>query len=544
MDETRKRFTRYSEFKLITQLHQKTREKNVFIMTQERAYQYELDVDIDLLVIDEFYKMHLEEFEERAILLNAVFYKLNKISRQFYLLGPNIKSIPNKLSETLVCSFISSNFITVVSNKFLVSDGPPIEERVVNICNEVEGQTLIYCSSPGRIKNLTVKLLAGGIKSKPQEIDRFLEWLDREYPRDWIFIQALKNGIGIHHGRIPRAISQYVVWLFNKGYIKYLICTSTLIEGVNTTAKNVIIYDNKLARKNLDYFTFNNIVGRSGRMFQYYIGNVYIFSPPPQEDLPFVDLPAFTQPENTPPELLMMLDYNDLNDRSKERISEFKNQNYLLENIIKSNLPVTIEGQIKFARFLHETPVEETQYLRWRGMPNWAQLRGICDHIYSDLKLKQKRTGIFSSLQLATLINKLKYTIDINEWVESDTYELSIDDKIDKVLNFFKSVATFHFPKHLMVLHNIQDYVFRELKVEPGNYKVYANQVESLFLPFPIVLLEEFGLPIQVGMKLKHLFTDSGDIDQALNMLKDINTSDMSLDPFETEIFKHFIDSI
>ena len=28
-----------------------------------------------------------------------------------------------------------------------------------------------------------------------------------------------------------------------------MVCTSTLIEGVNTKAKNVIVYDNKIAKK-------------------------------------------------------------------------------------------------------------------------------------------------------------------------------------------------------------------------------------------------------------------------------------------------------
>jgi hypothetical protein len=44
---------------------------------------------------------------------------------------------------------------------------------------------------------------------------------------------------------------QVFVHLFNENEIKVLICTSTLIEGVNTSAANVFIYDKKINRKRL-----------------------------------------------------------------------------------------------------------------------------------------------------------------------------------------------------------------------------------------------------------------------------------------------------
>src|SRR3546814_7854466 len=70
-----------------------------------------------------------------------------------------------------------------------------------------------------------------------------LEWLRREYPEEWILTKALERGIGIHHGNVPRAIQQYIIRAFDSGEIKIIICTTTLIEGINTVAENVIIYD-------------------------------------------------------------------------------------------------------------------------------------------------------------------------------------------------------------------------------------------------------------------------------------------------------------
>jgi replicative superfamily II helicase len=101
------------------------------------------------------------------------------------------------------------------------------------------------------------------------------DWVGREYHPRWSFVDALERGISIHHGGIPRALSQLNIALFNEGILPFLICTSTLIEGVNTAAKNVVVYENKIATAKLDFFTFNNIKDRSGRMFHHFLGNVF-----------------------------------------------------------------------------------------------------------------------------------------------------------------------------------------------------------------------------------------------------------------------------
>src|SRR3546814_4146826 len=101
-----------------------------------------------------------------------------------------------------------------------------------------------------------------------------LEWLRREYPEEWILTKALERGIGIHHGNVPRAIQQYIIRAFDSGEIKIIICTTTLIEGINTVAENVIIYDRRVENTGFDAFTFRNIAGRAGRMRKYFIGKV------------------------------------------------------------------------------------------------------------------------------------------------------------------------------------------------------------------------------------------------------------------------------
>lgn len=62
----------------------------------------------------------------------------------------------------------------------------------------------------------------------------------------------------------------------NQNILKILICTTTITEGVNTTAKNVIVLSGKKGTKDLKKFDAQNIEGRAGRFMQHYQGRVFI----------------------------------------------------------------------------------------------------------------------------------------------------------------------------------------------------------------------------------------------------------------------------
>ena len=235
-------------------------------------------------MIDEFYKLQPRpEDRDRSLVLNAAFYHLYKTGAQFYLLGPNIENI-SELPEQMNCRFIKTDFKTVASEvrHIKLAKGEDFNE-LVNLCHNLKEPTLIYCSSPARTRNVARALLESGVGNEVVQLQSAVEWVGREYHPDWLFGKVLAQGIGLHHGKLPLTLSQYVVKAFNGGNVRFLVCTSTLIEGVNTKAKNVIVFDNKVARRKFDYFTYNNILGRSGRMFEHFVGHVYVFKEPPAQ---------------------------------------------------------------------------------------------------------------------------------------------------------------------------------------------------------------------------------------------------------------------
>jgi hypothetical protein len=544
VDETRRRLSKFKDvYKVITHASQVPGEKNIFILTQERVIEF-LDVNIiDFFVIDEFYKIQPTESDtKRSYVLNHAFYKLMKKKSQFYLLGPNIEQINNVFPENIKVKFIKTNYQTVVSEVIRVNfKKDEALDRLVSLCLELKEQTLIYCASPASANRVASALLLSGKMEQSSTNVSAVDWLKDQYHPQWILPNALDYGIGLHHGKIPRAISQYSVRAFNEGKINFLVCTSTLIEGVNTKAKNVIIYDNRIARKKFDYFTFNNISGRSGRMFKHFVGKVFIFHEPPLSELPLVDFPILSQDHNVPERVLLQIDEEDLSAQSKSRLLEFQNQDLLSIKALKSNGSIDLDDQLAVAKEIIDGINTSYNLLSWNGFPTSKELQYACDLIWKHfVKSNQRICGVSSGAQLAFKIGQLRTYSTPKSMINHEVQNLAgfdeINDKIEEILDFIRFWANFNFPNYLMALNNIQKDIFEKLHLAPGNYSFYAGQVESQFTDSTFIALDEYGIPIQIALKLKDKLNPNGNLDEVLEKLKSINVSTENLTDFEKEI--------
>src|SRR6185312_8571095 len=106
-----------------------------------------------------------------------------------------------------------------------------------------------------------------------------IDYISENISENWSLVECLKAGIAFHHGSLPKYIQTEIIDLFNSGELDAIVCTSTIIEGVNTTAKNVIIYDQYKGPDELTGFDVKNIKGRAGRFLSHFIGNIYSLVP-------------------------------------------------------------------------------------------------------------------------------------------------------------------------------------------------------------------------------------------------------------------------
>lgn len=549
IDETRRRLVAQfgGQYDVVTHPTQVTspERKTIFILTQERALtRKDLDL-VTFFVIDEFYKLDLrgDDDDERSVDLNLCFHKLASIGAQFYLIGPHVDGVVG-LASSYEYLFVPSLFSTVALDivQFrLPRHGGQREEKLVELCTELTSPTIVYCQSPRSAQDAATALLDSAIFPVVRELDSAVEWLTFEYPSDWIVTTALKHGIGIHHGNIPRALQQYVLRAFESGILKLLVCTSTMIEGVNTVAENVILFDKRLNNTSLDHFTFRNIAGRAGRMRRYFVGKVFILEEQPAPDRFTVEIAVGTQGPNAPISLLLDLEDEDLTEVSRDRVKEVREASPLSPETLRLNRHVPIDRQEAIYRLITGDLYLYHDMLAWTAMPQPAQLLGVCDIVFDYLDTNVlKGYGIFSGNALRASIARVqmspRYREVVDNFVAHRRADTTISDGVELALRFMRKYVSYTFPRHLMAISHIQADIFGKVGLEPGNYGLYAGMCENLFLPAGLYALDEYGIAPETARKLGP--GDFKTLDAALGYIAGIDLQKTQLLGFERDMIE------
>lgn len=244
---------------------EKIGDKNIFVFVPERSDKEFLDktkeLKIDLLIFDEIYKLQASTSKEiktddRLIYMNKVYLDLIKKAEKIALLGPYINSVTFGKTKLDIVKYYT-NFLPVYNQMIVLTK----DESWLNHI-KMEKQ-LIYFSSPGSIyKNIEAIL-----KKVPEDelykkmYDKEIKYLEKTVSPDWYVVSLLKRGIGIHHGKTPMYLRKFYENEYNKNHIKVLLCTNTLMEGINTPTNSLIVVDDPKSA-----FKLNNLIGRVGRL--------------------------------------------------------------------------------------------------------------------------------------------------------------------------------------------------------------------------------------------------------------------------------------
>jgi hypothetical protein len=312
------------------------------------------------------------------------------------------------------------------------------------------------------VKRVSDALRLAELRKATARISAAADWIGQNYHPDWHLVKAL-DGVGVHHARVPRAIGQYVVRCFNDGDLDFLVCTSTLIEGVNTRAKNMIVLDHTIRRRAIDLFTYNNIRGRAGRMLHHFVGKVFLFHDEPEGELPFVDLPIFSQDDSTPESVLLQVDEEDLTALSKERLRVLEQEEVLEMETLRANVGIDPQQQLAVAREIEARAAYYQPLLAWHGIPKGPQLNAVCNLMWDYFGGTTLASGSVRTLnQLVAMIWQLSSRHSFSTMIRNTARRLRIDhdEATTRFNDFIRLWAQFHFPRLLTAIDRIQRDIF------------------------------------------------------------------------------------
>lgn len=294
--------------------------RRVFVFTQERLHillSSHPDLAARALIVDEAHKVG---DRQRGVLLQDVIERLEEASTELRVLfaspmtsNPEIllADARNGLSKH---SFANDD-VTVTQNLFWVAQRQrkpktwdislcvpdtsiplgfveleaspsPESKRLSFIAHAVAGSShgnIVYVNGAAdaeKVAGHLYDLISADVDDYSQDLQKLIELAQHVVHKKFLLATYLRRGVAFHYGNMPLLIREEIERLFSKGTIKYLVCTSTLIEGVNMSCRNIFMRGPTKGRGNpLSAEDFWNLAGRAGRWGKEFQGNIFCIDP-------------------------------------------------------------------------------------------------------------------------------------------------------------------------------------------------------------------------------------------------------------------------
>lgn len=566
----------------------KIQERNIFVFTPERAMlllaNYP-EIKVDFFFYDEMYKID-EDYctddteterittnpyrqqtfldESRAKTFRICLYILSKKAADYYLAGPNLKKEkfglgmrrylasndikvkeiefePTKrIQVTAYKNKITENYtdIPFLAGPQSVSIRSKVNDRICDVVSYIKergyGSTLLYCTTPTKANEYATKLSQNdqGKEISDKRFRIFVEHLKRNYNingsvDEWSFVNVLEKGFGMHHGKMPKYIQKEVLDLFNDGVFDLLFCTSTIVEGVNTNAKNMVVLNHTKGTNELTVFDFKNIIGRAGRYYHNFVGRYFLVDKVLEkfDTADDMELNFITYDEAVLDAVdIDNSEYSDLSSENKlikERRRE-EQKNYLLtEEVFRKNRLIKKEYQENLLRCLMYNSTLFEKFYRYTTYPDilnqfitYHAMSTVLDIFYDAQLLEEavvfRYKAISNTYCNEGLRGLLKYEIDNARKEEVDRngrrrQNKNIDRAYMDAFKTQKEIIEHKFPQLLALFETIFMYAAdrKGRKMESFTLskvvRFYETGVKSYFGE----QLIEFGFPIDAVRKIE-----------------------------------------
>lgn len=477
--------------------------------------------------------------------------RLTPKAKQRYYLAPHIENLGDNVF-TQGMEFIPLDFKTVLLNVDRVFERIGVNESLkinalLSILNSTSENTLIYAGTHSAVRDVGRAILNGYHFKSPPLLQMFAAWLEKHYGRDWDLPDLVRVGTGVHTGRLHRFLGQIQIQLFEEiSGLRNIISTSSIVEGVNTQAKNVIIWKSKNGRSNLTDFTYRNIVGRSGRAFRHFYGNVFLLDRPPEKkeislQLQLNDDVLSSEPELKNPNVYVSPD-------QVARIASYKAEMRELIGARSYDQAIASGKFLTTSAFLLRQIAFSVRDREWNGI---GFLNGnITDrwdyYLYQAIKLDSSGWDA----RFAVVVNFIK--ILNNNWsygIPRLIEMLGEDFSIDLFFSLERSV-TFKLKSILADVNTINLLV----NADAVDISPFLSRLGSAFLPQLVYDLEEYGLPRMISRKLSNAGLVDFDnpelsLHDLLDYFRSINVEWVSrvvpnLDEFDMYLLRHFFEGI
>lgn len=293
--------------------------KLILVFTQERlhllANALGEDIHVDLLIVDEAHKIG---DNQRGVILQDAIERLERSNDDLKVvfISPATQNPEELLADapgTAKTDAVDSDSPTVIQN-LIVAEQVPRKPKLWNLSIRQgtasqplgvlelasspgnltkklafiaaavgeRGGTLVYANRAGDAEDIAdlIAQLVPPIDGTDKEMVELADLARKGVHPNFALASLVLKGVAFHYGNMPSLIRQEVERLFRSGKIRFLVCTSTLIEGVNLSCRTIVVRGPRKGMGNpMEPHDFWNLAGRAGRWGNEFQGNIVCIDP-------------------------------------------------------------------------------------------------------------------------------------------------------------------------------------------------------------------------------------------------------------------------
>lgn len=214
-------------------------------------------------------------------------YSISKIENTYYL-----KQYCGLIDQPLVRPITNAEFIEGYGKK-------TYDEKYLSYLNtfvdKFKGQqNIIFSPTAATARKIACSLVIDiDVNST---ITDLIEYYKQTIHPDYSMCKTLETGIAYHHGKLPDHVRRTIENAIHNKWITNIACTTTLLQGVNLPAQNIIVRNPHLyLRKKsnsaeLSNYEMANLRGRAGRLLKDFIGRTFVL-----DETSFADSDGYEQ---------------------------------------------------------------------------------------------------------------------------------------------------------------------------------------------------------------------------------------------------------
>lgn len=180
--------------------------------------------------------------------------------------------------------------IEITNNQIIKIGGKQYDPKYLKYLNTVvsnlgsENKNILFSPTSETSRRIAKNLIEG---LKPIDNQNLLisliEYISNSVHPNYDLCKTLKYKTVYHHGKVPLHVRNTLEYAIKNNMIDNIVCTTTLLQGVNLPAQNVIMRNGSLGSKkrngvlpSLTNYEISNLRGRAGRLLKDFIGRTFV----------------------------------------------------------------------------------------------------------------------------------------------------------------------------------------------------------------------------------------------------------------------------